>query len=465
MASQPKVIGAGMDNFFAFIQSKYLVVFCDNNFKKIPLIDLTSSDLSNLKRTNFCTNKGSSSNPSSTSSHSVVPDSSGSSSIGAIIGGVIGGLVLLAIVIAFFIFRKRRVRKSEYGSENGYYSLQTRYGVDQELKNNRTGTNGTIVPSEEGPRVAVLPLPLSGQIIVNRSVSKALTGTPDQKCPILPPLEISKYEEDDAYLASPSKAQGSLILSQYKVERAPVEIIPGSYIAPAEDQDTSEALTVKWLSTESEWKREISMLGHLRSPIYIVELQALFHVPGLKDFPYISIFGPYRQTFSTYLSEATHTSLVLKDILKSMTNILAWCHKKDIVHLNIQPCSFVLDDIMGQLTWKLWNFNQSYFVGDIIEAPRLSVHTSPEIIQAFKNQQVVRASLKMDMWSMGCLIFEMFARKPLFGSIQEVEQLQRGYEIPVKGNLEDDIYDLVKKLVKIDPEQRLSVDDIYGYVE
>ncbi|KAF9161956.1 hypothetical protein DFQ26_003997 [Actinomortierella ambigua] len=143
-------------------------------------------------------------------------------------------------------------------------------------------------------------------------------------------------------------------------------------LTEVENQHTSEVQTLKWYMTEVHWKREAALLKHLKSPIFIMELMASYCIPALQyrpsTFPFVNAMGGC----SRLLSNLAHvrTPQHARSILRSASAAVDWCHQRGVVHLNIQPASFFIEDGIDptaeDASWKLWDFTCARFIGEQI---------------------------------------------------------------------------------------------------
>ncbi|KAF9352633.1 hypothetical protein BGX34_012060 [Mortierella sp. NVP85] len=289
-------------------------------------------------------------------------------------------------------------------------------------------------------------------------------------------LSIMRYERADASAAVPSALAGTVVLSKFRII-APGEVdIDDTAHSHAEEIKAPNARrTVKWMRIEAHWKREAGMLQHLRSDRYTADQPSVYSLPTFFDYRYVSVMGSFSRTLDSYMKTERLTSIQTRQLTASLSDALRWCHEHHVVHLDIRPVSFFLDGVLGQdaidgngqLVWKLWNFGHSRFVGENVDTAVTTVnYAAPEILNGRKNNDPnVLAAISMDRWSLGLIIYELYARKPYFssGAFAESQLTQDGgakFEPNLDAVREQDAAQAIRGLLEVDPERRYTHDDL-----
>ncbi|KAF9435751.1 hypothetical protein BGZ76_005587 [Entomortierella beljakovae] len=334
-------------------------------------------------------------------------------------------------------------------------------------------------------------------------------------------LQVIRYEVQDAHLNSPHGVMGRLVLGTYHIISQPrsarsvkaqsgasrslarsgtvvvrrgriesgsgqglPELLDDStmLLTEAENQHTFETSTLKWYSTEIHWKREAALLKHLKSPIFVMELLESYCIPSLQNrantYPFVNAMGGC----SSLLSNAgpIKTAQHARSILRSISAAVDWCYRRGVVHLNIQPGSFFLEDGIDPSTedapWKLWDFTCARFIGEPIgvvgggkpesgqqevpltpqpppnhlqaEAypyleqrqveersdrtsgnPLPAAYSAPELLEAWRfGDETFPAETVMDTWSLGCVYYEVLTGQPLFATEADSWALVGGWD-------------------------------------
>ncbi|KAF9902619.1 hypothetical protein EC991_004752 [Linnemannia zychae] len=333
-------------------------------------------------------------------------------------------------------------------------------------------------------------------------------------------LQVIRYEVPDAHLMAPHGTIGRLVLGTYHIISDPksarsvkpqggvnkqglarsgtvvvrktrasalsgrnsplVEMAEESsmLLTDAENQHTFEGATLKWYMTEIHWKREAALLKRLKSPIFVMELLESYCIPALQNraftYPFVNAMGGRTSLLSDLspVKTAQHT----RAILRSISAAVEWCHRHGVVHLNIQPGSFFLEDDIDPRTedasWKLWDFTCARYIGERIGPfggsgetyipsqyqppsnpsnpdsfpymdqqqhdrqmdriggnPLPAAYTAPELLEAWRADDInFPVEATMDTWSLGCLYYEILTGSPLFPTEAEAWGVVGGWE-------------------------------------
>ncbi|KAF9401318.1 hypothetical protein BGX21_002075 [Mortierella sp. AD011] len=338
-------------------------------------------------------------------------------------------------------------------------------------------------------------------------------------------LQVIRYEIQDAHLISPHGTIGRLVLGTYHIlspprsarsakalsnasqtlarsgtvvvrksrtdfgsGQSPSRDMVGDssmLLTDAENQHTFETSTLKWYVTEIHWKREAALLKHLKSPIFVMELLESYCIPALQNrantYPFVNAMGGCSSLLSDVgpIKTAQHA----RSILRSISAAVDWCHRHGVVHLNIQPGSFFLEDGIDPKTedapWKLWDFTCARFIGEPIGVvggggnsdssqqgatiepsplpprnhlspdaypfleqrqveeiqdrvggnPLPAAYTAPELLEAWRaSDTTFPAEAVMDTWSLGCVYYEILTGQALFATETDAWGLVGGWD-------------------------------------
>ncbi|KAG0003914.1 hypothetical protein BGZ80_005723 [Entomortierella chlamydospora] len=338
-------------------------------------------------------------------------------------------------------------------------------------------------------------------------------------------LQVIRYEIQDAHLISPHGTIGRLVLGTYHIlspprsarsakalsnasqtlarsgtvvvrksrtdfgsGQSPSRDMVGDssmLLTDAENQHTFETSTLKWYVTEIHWKREAALLKHLKSPIFVMELLESYCIPALQNrantYPFVNAMGGCSSLLSDVgpIKTAQHA----RSILRSISAAVDWCHRHGVVHLNIQPGSFFLEDGIDpkaeDAPWKLWDFTCARFIGEPIGVvggggntdssqqgapiepsplpppnhlspdaypfleqrqveeiqdrvggnPLPAAYTAPELLEAWRaSDTTFPAEAVMDTWSLGCVYYEILTGQALFATEADAWGLVGGWD-------------------------------------
>lgn len=166
------------------------------------------------------------------------------------------------------------------------------------------------------------------------------------------------------------------------------------------------------------------------------------------------------------LSEYRHYLSTL-GVLKYFTEILIglkYIHNHHILHRDLKPENvFVTTDNVC----VLGDFGFAKEVEDLEALNRTyagsPMYMAPEVFRGNKYNS------KADIWSLGCILYEMCTFKGVYEQAKTPAQLKRLQKIPFKDlglklpqHLDNKLYDLIEKCLQINPADRLSANELYN---
>ena len=155
------------------------------------------------------------------------------------------------------------------------------------------------------------------------------------------------------------------------------------------------------------------------------------------------------RNFEPFTEDAT------RYVVRQILTALAFLHKNHIIHGDIKLENVVLQAKIGGCVAKLADFGISEPISSTQESNRIvgtQGYIAPEIL---KCEGYGTAS---DIWSLGCLIYAMLTAQLYGGAMSQ--------KVPTDGTDLDRLEvspvcrDLISKLLKIDPDQRPSIQEV-----
>jgi serine/threonine protein kinase len=199
--------------------------------------------------------------------------------------------------------------------------------------------------------------------------------------------------------------------------------------------------------------REIENLTLLKHP-NIVELYGFFFDEKYiyMVFEYCPLGNLYNLLRDEGVLTEKQSALYIRDIAKA----LSFCHANNVYHRDIKPDNIL---ITSNNMAKLCDFGFSVHItdGQFIRQSSYGTidYVSPEMLSGWHN-------VKTDLWSLGCVIYELVYGVPPFFD-QSKEKTFKNIEtvnITYPPAFSKDLIDLLKKLLVLLPDLRISVDDI-----
>ncbi len=151
---------------------------------------------------------------------------------------------------------------------------------------------------------------------------------------------------------------------------------------------------------------------------------------------------------STWLSQQSPDREERLELLCQVTRALAWVHERKLVHRRLCPANILVrspDDmrLCGFELARDLRGSAATLVGTALG--RLdTLYAAPEVVQRSA------ATEKADLFSLGVILYELLADKPLFTS---VDQLLRPFEVP-EVDAPTGIRALLADLLQVDPDDR-----------
>ena len=258
-------------------------------------------------------------------------------------------------------------------------------------------------------------------------------------------------------------------INGFKLEKI---IGKGSYgiVYSAKKISTGEIYAIKKINitnlTHYENKsiiNELKILACHNCP-YIIQYESVFiHLNNIYIITEYAQKGDISQLIKRY--KTNHTYFTENQIWYYFIQIcigLRYLHKNNIIHRDIKPANLFIDK---NNNIKIGDFGiiktlQSYmmYAQTLIGTP---YYMSPEI---YKNQ---RYNTKIDIWSLGCILYEMITLKLPFNdnNIQGLKyKIFNGKfeNIPenIRKKYSPELLNLLYSLININPYRRYSIDDI-----
>ena len=163
--------------------------------------------------------------------------------------------------------------------------------------------------------------------------------------------------------------------------------------------------------------REISLLQELRHP-NIVQLKDIVH----GENKLFLIFEYFNLDLKKYLDHngGPLPALSVKSLLFQLLSGLVYCHRRRIMHRDLKPSNLLVDTKGEHL--KIADFGLARTFGLPLKTYTHEVVTlwyrAPEILLGQKAY-----STAVDVWSVGCIFFEMAHKRPLFYGDSEIGQI------------------------------------------
>jgi serine/threonine protein kinase len=138
---------------------------------------------------------------------------------------------------------------------------------------------------------------------------------------------------------------------------------------------------------------------------------------------------------------------------------IKYLHNNNIMHRDLKPENLLLDE---KLNIKICDLGYACYFEE--ENPRSTMcgtfyYYPPEMLEEQKH------TLKVDIWCLGVILYELLhCKTPYFGlNLDDLHNSIKTRSIELREDLTDETKELLKRMLSVDPDQRLSIDDVLGH--
>ncbi|KAI9267832.1 hypothetical protein BY458DRAFT_511507 [Sporodiniella umbellata] len=202
-----------------------------------------------------------------------------------------------------------------------------------------------------------------------------------------------------------------LLPEQYQIDSQPCIMGPCNSIVFVTQKETQKPMAIKLFARREAWERECRTLVKLKSP-WVVELLEVLTIQE-NEIKYAVVMERLDETLSTWIQ---HKVFLPRVVAGHLLKALAWCHDRGIAFCDLKPTNVMCKE--GQ--WKLIDFEASRTINEECVSVITPRYCSPEVAKAttygLEGANGVVATACIDLWSLGCLIYELETQKTLFPS-------------------------------------------------
>jgi len=239
----------------------------------------------------------------------------------------------------------------------------------------------------------------------------------------------------------------------------------GSYgkVRLAVHSETGKQVAVKIVhynsaKSKKQLEREIAIISRLQHP-NIVQLHEVF-----KNNDQIYLILEYvggGELFDYIMGRGRINEKMARKFFRQMVSAVGFCHKNGICHRDLKPENLILDE-EGNVKINDFGLSNFFTPGSLLSSFCGSpVYAAPEIMaEKFYHGPAA------DIWSLGIVLYAMVVGQLPWklderGIIRDVNDLICAkFTIPPSAAISKDCEDLIRRMVRADPSDRLSMEEV-----
>ncbi|KAG0173633.1 hypothetical protein DFQ28_011126 [Apophysomyces sp. BC1034] len=235
----------------------------------------------------------------------------------------------------------------------------------------------------------------------------------------------------------------STLPRRYEVNMSQTPIVgPTNSVLYVHKVDEKIDAVIKLFKRREAWERECRTLTKLRSPRVVALLEVLTiqdeknasrsthddqsneqNEEDEENIKYITVMELLEETLASKIRRARRdtttpwTNDIKRSIARGILECLDWCHSKGIAFCDLKPSNVMQS---GSKSWKLIDFEASRTIGEECVGVITPRYCPPEVARAttygLEGANGVVATSSVDLWALGCVIYELETKQPLFSS-------------------------------------------------
>ncbi|KAJ2957398.1 hypothetical protein NQZ79_g6920 [Umbelopsis isabellina] len=338
-----------------------------------------------------------------TQSNPVTGDTHQAAKIG---GGIAGGLIALVLLAMMFWLCHRRRRRA--------IEPDHKYNAQIDDRTNESLEEGTIEAKPKLKRYNI-NAKMPSLRMLNTSAITALYPT------------VAKPACNNIY-ANPTAPEGTILFKRYELIQSIRlnSLADGTAFRVGRDIKRHGNLVIlKFMIDHNEFHKDLSTTRFLRSNYVTASIDSFELPSSITQHQYISVWE-YRPTLASLMNDGRlerDDQLMLRKSARSMCEAVNWIHSKGIVHLQLQPNSFV-HERTDPTRWLITDFQHACALTQKDEDIRepidwtfsLNVYSAPDMFMN-EGKLEIPATAELDIWSLWCILVEIATGVPPFNSV------------------------------------------------
>ena len=249
-----------------------------------------------------------------------------------------------------------------------------------------------------------------------------------------------------------------------------------SIVFKAEKMDTGDLVALKCIKIfdmtdvkqRKKWLKEVKLLQSLDHPNIIRYLDSFIENNDLYIVVEWAEKGDLKYIVKRAIKEDSHLDEnKIWEYISQMAEALSHMHSKRIMHRDLKPANIFINSEgklkLGDLGLGRAMSSQTLEAYSRVGTP---LYMSPEVLEGSGYDT------KSDVWSLGCIAYELWALKSPFRkegvkmSLYDLFQsIKAGVYSPIPDRYNSNLKLLIDSMIKINPAERLDIDQIVKICE
>ncbi|GAY39213.1 hypothetical protein CUMW_042620 [Citrus unshiu] len=236
-------------------------------------------------------------------------------------------------------------------------------------------------------------------------------------------------------------------------------------------KDTKQQFACKSISSRKlinrddveDVRREVQIMHHLTGHRNIVELKGAYE--DRHSVNLIMDLCAGGELFDRIIAKGHYSERAAANLCRQMVTVVHYCHSMGVMHRDLKPENFLFSSSAEDSPLKATDFGLSVFFkpGDVFkDLVGSAYYVAPEVLRR-------NYGAEADIWSAGVILYILLSGVPPFWGETEqsiFDAILRGhidFSSDPWPNISSSAKDIVKKMLRADPKERLSAAEVLNH--